>query len=360
MRRIFTSTIFVAAFAVISLNSFGQCAFSTLAPTGAPGGASINFDPPPTPNAQGFTGTNAAWSNLAGNGFMLTGNTTSATITTPPLSASGQTNVISRFTLERTGSNSIIAYSVTYTTASGTTGVICSGTFSPVINPNSPTVYYLTTPTTSAIQTGSSFEINITFTQTGGMRLDNWGSTATPTNAPLPVKFSSLDARVANSSVSLKWSVGTEEDLSGYSVEKSIDGRNFSNIGFVKASGEGNYTFVDAKPSSISYYRIKSVDINGRYGYSSIALVKAGKAMIVIKAFPTPFIKNISIQHPTADAGSIITISSADGRVVKSVVPALGMQQTDVDLSSAKAGMYLVRYSNANGETETLKILKQQ
>jgi hypothetical protein len=82
--------------------------------------------------------------------------------------------------------------------------------------------------------------------------------------------------------------------------------------------------------------------------------------MIVIKAFPTPFIKNVSIQHPTAVAGSAISISSEDGRIVKTIVPAIGTQQTDIDLSSSKAGLYLVRYSNGSGETETLKILKQQ
>lgn len=175
----------------------------------------------------------------------------------------------------------------------------------------------------------------------------------------LPVKFSSLDARATNSSVSLKWNVATEENLSGYNVERSADGSSFSKIGFVKAEGNNSYSFVDSKPSSISYYRIKSVDIDGRYAYSTVALVKGGKSMIVLKAFPIPFIKNVSIQHPTAVAGSLITISSQDGRTIKSIVPAVGMQQTDVDLSLAKAGLYLVRFNNGNGEVETLKILKQ-
>jgi hypothetical protein len=187
----------------------------------------------------------------------------------------------------------------------------------------------------------------------------NVQSVTTAAGAPLPVKFETLNAKWANKSVSLKWNVATEENLGGYQVESSADGRNYSKIGFVGATGASTYSFVDTKPSPITYYRIKSIDVDGRFGYSTVALVKSGKSIIILKAFPTPFIKSLSIQHGTATAGSLITISSEDGRVIKSVVPAIGTQQTEVDLSSAKAGMYLVRYSNSNGEAETLKVLKQ-
>lgn len=176
----------------------------------------------------------------------------------------------------------------------------------------------------------------------------------------LPVKFSSFDVRTINSSVSLKWNVATEENVNGYEVEKSPDGRSYLKIGFVRASGKSSYSFVDVRPSSVTYYRIKSVDVDGRYGYSTVALIKAGKSMIVLKAFPSPFITNLSIQHGTATAGSLITISSADGRIIKSIVPPPGAQQTEVDLSAAKPGMYLIHYSNVSSEVETLKILKPQ
>jgi hypothetical protein len=159
--------------------------------------------------------------------------------------------------------------------------------------------------------------------------------------------------------VLLKWKVATEENLSGYTVEKSTDGRNFSKIGFVAANGVNNYSFTDTKSSATSYYRIKSVDVDGKYAYSTVAMVKSGKSLIVLKAFPSPIIRNLTIQHPTALAGSIITISAEDGRVMKSVVPAQGTQQTEIDLSTARSGLYLIRFTNSNGEAETLKVVKQ-
>jgi hypothetical protein len=349
MRRIFTSTVFVAAFAVISFNSFGQCtspATFTVASTN-------DF----ATGMQGFTSTDfsASGGNITSTNV---GAGTSKVVTTNTFfQPATQTTVAWGFDLS--GAANVTSYTVQARYFDGTsiqTVSVCSG----ITLANGSRTFSASAP---AQILGKNFQLRISFTVSGGngntMSLDNFTSNVGAVNAPLPVKFSTLDARVANSSVSLKWMVATEENLAGYEIEKGADGRNFSKIGFVNASGESTYSFVDTKPSSITYYRIKSVDINGRYGYSSIALVKAGKAMIVIKAFPTPFIKNISIQHPTADAGSIITISSADGRVVKSVVPAIGMQQTDIDLSSANAGLYLVHYKNGNGEVETLKILKQ-
>ena len=83
--------------------------------------------------------------------------------------------------------------------------------------------------------------------------------------------------------------VASEENLSGYEVEKSPDGKNFSKIGFVTANNQPSYTFVDSKSSATTYYRIRSVDLDGKYAFSTIALVKAGKSMIMLNAFPSPF-----------------------------------------------------------------------
>jgi len=218
-------------------------------------------------------------------------------------------------------------------------------------------------PAPLAIQ-GQDFQLVFTFTVGGNtnniITVDNFTSSASSSSVILPVKFSSLDARTTNNSVSLKWVVGTEINVTGYDIEKSSDGRNFSKIGFVAAAAQTSYSFVDPKPASVSYYRIKSVDGDGKFTYSSVSLVKAGQSMIILKAFPSPFTKNLSVQHATANGGSLITISSEDGRLIKSVVPVVGTQQTDIDLSTATSGLYLIRFVNGNKEVQTLKILKQQ
>ena len=212
---------------------------------------------------------------------------------------------------------------------------------------------------------GNRFQIEVDFNVIGSVNqvktIDNFRVNVTEAQISLPVKISTLEARTINSTTSLAWNVAGEENVSGYDVERSYDGRSFSKIAFVPATGQSRYTYVDVKPlEATTYYRVKSVDVDGKFTYSTIAsLRKGGKSTIVLRAFPMPAIKDITIEHATAIRGSQLTISSEDGRLIRSIVPASGTQQTLVDLSSVKPGLYIVRYSNGNGEVESMKLIKQ-
>jgi hypothetical protein len=260
------------------------------------------------------------------------------------------------------GSTTVNSYSISVLYGSGPTTLTCSGGSFTVANTTATTYYFtisgITLPT-------ANFRVSITFNLSNGAKdinTSNFQSNATlaPAGAALPVKFQTFEATPSSNSISLKWMVATEENLSGYDIERSTDGKNFAKIGFVSANNQPSYTFVDSKSSATTYYRIRSVDLDGRYAFSTIALIKAGKSMIMLNAFPSPFTSSFNLDHGTATSGSLITISGQDGRAIKTIIPTVGSQRTPVDLSTAKAGMYLIRYKNSNGEVETLKILKQQ
>jgi hypothetical protein len=40
-------------------------------------------------------------------------------------------------------------------------------------------------------------------------------------------------------------------------------------------------------------------------------------------------------------------------------MPVAGSQQTTVDLSAARAGLYILRFESGTGAVETLKVMKQ-
>ena len=351
MRRIFTSSISIGCLMAISFNSFGQCTFSTVAPAGAPG-AQNTF----TTNAEGFTGQVSF-----NSGTLLT--TTGAgtrTITTPVLFLqNGVTQIITRFTLDRTASHDITAYSITATTASGTVTLCPTTTLTPSISPNSPTIYYITTPTTG-LSFQTNFQLNIILTQTGSFNFDNFGTTASPAAGALPVRFTSFEAKSVTGGVNLIWNVDVEEKVIGYDVERSSDGRNFAKIAFVPAAGQNTYSYVDTRPAqSATYYRVKAVDVDTKYKYTTIVSMRGGKSSVVLRGFPMPAVRDITIQHATAASGSRISLNSEDGRTIQIINPNIGTQQTVVDLSSVKPGLYFVRFNNGNGVVETLKVVKQ-
>lgn len=175
---------------------------------------------------------------------------------------------------------------------------------------------------------------------------------------PLPVNFLSFYAKKLANSVSLTWNVATEENVSGYEVQRSSNGSDFIKIGFVNASQSSSYSFTDNNPIEMAYYRIKSIDIDGKYKYSSIVALKGQQSGVVLKAFPMPVQSQLTIQHASASTDSRIEVMSVDGRMIQTVSPANGAQQTNVDLSSAKPGVYVVRFIN-NNTAESLKIVKQ-
>jgi hypothetical protein len=351
MRRIFTSTIFVAALFAASFNSFAQ---TTTCSTPSTSGTAANYN---QVDASTLTINSGATSTY--NSPISYFSTATATIPfylkLRKIENGGNADFTAQVTI-KWGAGGVNSFTCT------TSGTIAGPSGNSTADPS--TNYYFSITPSTQLPAGVNFQISVVIHNVGNKNMQVTGyaianGAVTPAGAALPVKFQSLDARPVSSSVSLRWNVASEENMSGYNVERSTDGRNFSQIAFVSASGQSDYSFVDSKPTATAYYRIKSVDINGKYGYSTVALVKSGKSSIVLNAFPSPVIKSVSIQHPTATAGTSISVSSADGRIMKTIIPAAGMQQTEIDLSGAKAGLYLVRYNSGNGESETLKILKQ-
>ncbi|MEI7803123.1 MAG: hypothetical protein WCI97_10785, partial [Bacteroidota bacterium] len=94
---------------------------------------------------------------------------------------------------------------------------------------------------------------------------------------PLPVELTTFTAKaVDNKSVALFWNTQAELNCSYFSVERSADGNEFSEIGKVAGNGTSqiahDYNFSDNSPlCGTAYYRLMQVDENGEYHYTPIA-----------------------------------------------------------------------------------------
>ncbi len=176
-------------------------------------------------------------------------------------------------------------------------------------------------------------------------------------NDPLPVKLLGFTADKSGESVMLRWQVTNEENSDRYEVEYSMDGTSFKKIGSVKsATGlTNNYEYVHLSPNAVlpNYYRLKQVDIDGRFSYSAVRRVKFGKSVLTITPNPAiNFVKIYSTQTPIN-----VTIFDQGGRRVASNVLTSGMLQ--IDISRYAKGSYTI-VAESNGERlETRRIIKQ-
>lgn len=92
---------------------------------------------------------------------------------------------------------------------------------------------------------------------------------------PLPVEWSYFKLTPVDNHILLEWETLTESNTDVFIPEKSFDGINFSPLGKISAAGFSNephvYSFIDHILSpGLSYYRIKQIDRDGKFSYSSV------------------------------------------------------------------------------------------
>lgn len=115
----------------------------------------------------------------------------------------------------------------------------------------------------------------------------------------------------ADEQVHLNWSVSSNETGSHFEVEKSYNGSSFKTqtlIFYTDRQGEEVYSFTEATPSSsIVYYRLKIVDINGKITYSKIIALELGDVNLNLTAsvYPNPFSDNFKINIRSVKEGTI-------------------------------------------------------
>jgi hypothetical protein len=118
---------------------------------------------------------------------------------------------------------------------------------------------------------------------------------ASNANNALPVELVNFQAELLESTVLLTWQTASEIDNDYFTIEKTKDGRDFTDIGAVAGAGNSrviqSYNFVDPSPyNGISYYRLKQTDFDGKDHYSGLVSVdnRGGSESVITQASPNP------------------------------------------------------------------------
>ena len=120
---------------------------------------------------------------------------------------------------------------------------------------------------------------------------------------PLPVDFLSFDAIKMNDALAqIKWSTASEYNADKYEVYRSTDGANFTKVGEVKARGTtqsiSRYIFPDDIgdiPSGKIYYKLKQIDNNGEFMWTSVVHISKFALSSDISLQPNPANNEITL-----------------------------------------------------------------
>lgn len=176
------------------------------------------------------------------------------------------------------------------------------------------------------------------------------------TTTPLPVKMLPLTGKAEGKANKLNWTTVSEINNKGFVIERSYDGRSFTTVGIVATKALNgnstqtiNYEFIDNQPYSQTFYRLKQVDIDGRYSYSNTIELKSQIAALSI--YPNPASGSIHIE--TSKKITAINILEITGKSVKKLFPS---SNGNYDISSLSPGVYFFEINSEDGK-ETVKVL---
>lgn len=159
----------------------------------------------------------------------------------------------------------------------------------------------------------------------------------------------------------LNWKTAEEIDLSHFEIMKSSDAVHFDSIGRVTAnnisSNINNYSFTDAAISSSTvFYRLKMVDIDGRYRMSPVAELRSGTS--TIRLLQNPVKQTLQLLHPVFRAGAAAFIYDMKGTLWSSKIISVNAGSSNIDVSSLPAGNYLLKINDENNRVYTIRFIK--
>ena len=171
-----------------------------------------------------------------------------------------------------------------------------------------------------------------------------YNSMAAAPNTVLPVELTTFSANNLGDKVELNWNTATEVNNYGFNVERKTENGEWTNIGFVKGSGNSNspknYSFIDGNPLSGKVeYRLKQIDNDGSFKYSSIVTVNSLPIQFnLAQNYPNPFNPTTTIQY---------AIPKAEHVTLK-VYDELGNEVTTLVNENKVAGQYKVSFNGSN------------
>lgn len=182
------------------------------------------------------------------------------------------------------------------------------------------------------------------------------GIAFTPGTNVLPVKLTSFTGKVLQYGNSLTWITASELNNAGFEIERSMDGENFEQIAFVKGNGTtalaNKYEYIDYGASN-AYYRLKQVDYDGQFDYSSV--IKVGEDIALqVAVSPNPFTDMINVT--SNELIESIEVMDVTGKVYFTTKP--NTLNYDLTLDNIHTGVCFVRITSG-GKTTNKWVVKQ-
>lgn len=225
--------------------------------------------------------------------------------------------------------------------------------------------------TTNAFNNPGTYKVKVSSSSLSGVTVCKAVSASTTivvNPSVLPLSLLEFKGRKLAASNLLEWTTENEVRVSRYEIERSISSATFIKIGEVAASGISNsqksYAFADNFPnSSHNYYRLKMIDIDGKFSYSNVVALAGSQTdkVRIEKIKPNPFTDFIEIKFTLTEAQQLsVQLVDMSGRPVflKKFDGKTGENNIKLDqLTNLSEGMYFIKIITSDAVLQQ-KVLK--
>lgn len=195
---------------------------------------------------------------------------------------------------------------------------------------------------------------------TGGSSATSCGSST------LPVELASFSSSLENDVAQLKWETASELNNEGFFIEKSINGLDFEEIGFIEGNGTtsewNTYEFTDPLITDNSYYRLRQVDYDGQFEYSPISFLEFDRiaAQIKMDIYPNPVVSGFHFTNAIDGIFDWSVISFSGQRVLYSTNMTAAQAEVQINelLPKLGDGIYVIHLSNSDTQ-KTVRMVKR-
>lgn len=168
------------------------------------------------------------------------------------------------------------------------------------------------------------------------------------TSSPLPVELIHFYAEQKNKTeVVLTWQTASEKNNAGFEVLHSFNGGQWEKIGFV--NGKGNSDLIHSYFFThhgvyweMNYYKLKQVDVDGGYKYSSILYVPINNLNLYTKLYPNPNNGSVQLETEVDLSDHDLKLYNAAGWEQPFILIKNETGRFTIDLSNLPKGLYLL------------------
>ncbi|RYZ30483.1 MAG: T9SS type A sorting domain-containing protein, partial [Sphingobacteriales bacterium] len=185
-------------------------------------------------------------------------------------------------------------------------------------------------------------------------------STGVDMTTPLSIQLLSFTGINQGERNRLDWSTSSEDLGDQFILQRSTDGKTFTDLANIMASGKpSTYSYWDEQPAiGVNYYRLKLVSANSSFRYSQTVALTVGTRNnwnVTLSPNPASDFVNITMTGTMAKAATW-QISDMSGRTM--ATGSLNSSSQQFDISSFAAGIYILRIGAGN-DAQTIKFTKQ-